>query len=66
MTERKEKVIAEVAEKYDLPSSLPDISDPKVIQKINIRVLKDCMGKLEATDRAESASMAHAHEVWTW
>ena len=63
---KKEEIISEIAKRYNLPSSLPDISDPKVLEKINVRVLEDCMEDLEAAERIESASMAHAHEVWTW
>lgn len=66
MTKKEEKAISEIAERYNLSTSPPNISDPEVMRKINIEVIENCMQSLEAADRAESASMAHAHEIWTW
>lgn len=62
----KENIISEIAERYNLTTSPPDISDPEVMKKINAEVIEKCMEDLEAADRAESASKAHAHEIWTW
>ena len=63
---QEEKIISEVAKSYNLTTSPPDISDPEVINQINEEVIAKCVEDLEAADRAESASRAHAHEIWTW
>ena len=66
MTKKEEGIISKIAERYDLTTSPLDISNPEVMKKINAEVIEKCMEDLEASDRAESASMAHAHEIWTW
>lgn len=66
MTDREKKIISKIAEEYNLTTSPPDISDPEVMKKMNAEVIEKCMEALEAADRAESASKAHAHEIWTW
>jgi len=66
MANETDEIIDEVAKMYNLTTSPPDISDPDVLDGIIAGALDRCMSDLEAAERAENASMAHACEIWTW
>jgi len=67
-TEQKIKeAVARVVEEYGLDAEeLPDFSDPAVVRQIDEAVYgsEEIIKILEAADRAESASKAHAYEIW--
>ena len=63
--QEQDVILREVAERYGLTASSPD-PDSDALEKAIVNVLEQCREDLEAAERDESASMAHASEIWTW
>lgn len=50
----------------DMEESMPDLSDPQIIQRLGSSFTNDCLEQLETQERAELESLIHAHSVPIW